>query len=395
MAFDPQVPNISHEALADVTAIRENFNQLRKCEAGATEPSNLVAGMFWYDTSANLLKLRDEANSAWQNVWDFGNDRLPLDVLAPGELSADATGRAKMANLFIVNALVNDVAATKITGTLTQSQIGSDQIGQAQLKKSYSSVNTSQSTTSTSWVISTILMTLPGGAYGFYPQVRAVRTVGAGSAQLVRVSATIAGLHIAGSGDLETQGDSGYQTRIALSVHLISNGVSMTGYAYAQQYYITASGEVHWVFILRDKTTKRIISMWQAPDHPCFGNGGKPEVIEHPFGGYDSTKHEIVVINPSDKEVEEILAKCEVEDDSAPDKDFLEIICEEYEIDETVEAPWPSKEVTVGLPKYARDKKGKKYLADYRFMPPNMKVKPIKKKIPKPEYILCRKLKRK
>lgn len=115
MAFDPNSPATGHSIQSDVTATRTSLNALRSCEASATEPSNLVAGMFWFDTSANVLKLRDEANTAWQNVWDFGNNRLPLNVLAPGELTADAGGRAKMADLFVTNAKVNDVALSKIT----------------------------------------------------------------------------------------------------------------------------------------------------------------------------------------------------------------------------------------------------------------------------------------
>ena len=47
--------------------------------------------------------------------------------------------------------------------------------------------------------------------------------------------------------------------------------------------YITASGEVFWIFVLRDKITKKIISTWYAPDHPCYGNGGKPKLKPHHF----------------------------------------------------------------------------------------------------------------
>jgi microcystin-dependent protein len=54
--------------------IENNFAALKSSFSSATEPSDLVAGMFWYDTNLNILKLRDEANSAWQNIWDFGNN---------------------------------------------------------------------------------------------------------------------------------------------------------------------------------------------------------------------------------------------------------------------------------------------------------------------------------
>jgi hypothetical protein len=39
----------------------------------------------------------------------------------------------------------------------------------------------------------------------------------------------------------------------------------------------------HWLFILRDYSTGKVISQYSAPDHPCFGNGGKPLLVGHPF----------------------------------------------------------------------------------------------------------------
>jgi hypothetical protein len=155
------------------------------------------------------------------------------------------------------------------------------------------------------------------------------------------------------------------------------------GTIYAQQRYVTASGEVFWIFILRDKITKQIISMWQAPDHPCFGNGGKPLLMPHPFGSYDLTKHEIIVINPTETELQKMREKI-IQPEDKPDKDLLEIILEEYEINETSKPEWPTKEVTVGLP------------PDWdEAWQTGQSVISIKKIIPKPDYILCKKLKKK
>lgn len=149
---------------------------------------------------------------------------------------------------------------------------------------------------------------------------------------------------------------------------------------YAQTRYVTSSGEVYWIFILRDKETKNIISAYQAPDHPCFGNGGKPLLMHHPFPNYDPMKHEIIVINPTEEEVFDINKSCIMPDDKA-DKDFLEVFFEDYEIDEELQTEWPQKEVTVGLPK------------DFDWRNPHEKsmVTPIKRRIPKPEYITTRK----
>ena len=167
-------------------------------------------------------------------------------------------------------------------------------------------------------------------------------------------------------------------------------------YAYVLHRYITSSGEVNWLFILREKETKKIIGRSIAPDHPCFGNGGKPLLTPHPFGNYDETKHEIIVINPTNAEIEQMELETIVEDETKPDKDLIEVIAENYEIDEGSNPVWSSIPITVGLPKHIVDKKtGKKILADYRFMPAGTVIEPIKKIIPKPDYILVRSLRKK
>ncbi len=71
--FNDAVPASTRNALEDLTAIRNNFAALKSCFSGATAPPNPVAGMWWYDTTANILKLRNEANNAWLNVYDFAN----------------------------------------------------------------------------------------------------------------------------------------------------------------------------------------------------------------------------------------------------------------------------------------------------------------------------------
>lgn len=80
--YNDAVPASTRDALEDLTAIRNNFAALKSCFSGSTAPPNPVAGMWWYDTTANILKLRNEANSAWLNVYDFANQRAPLALLA-------------------------------------------------------------------------------------------------------------------------------------------------------------------------------------------------------------------------------------------------------------------------------------------------------------------------
>lgn len=119
-------------------------------------------------------------------------------------------------------------------------------------------------------------LTLPGGTYGFYPQFKA--SVGSGTTQAVLVGI--------GSGfDVGTS----YVTRLSM------NAGSCT--SYAQQRYVTASGEDHWMFLLVDKTTKEIIGLYSAPDAPHYGNSGDYNKVPHPFNSYNPDTQEIVLID--------------------------------------------------------------------------------------------------
>lgn len=71
--FNDAVPASTRDALEDLTAMRNNFAALKSCFSGPSSPPNPVAGMWWYDTTANILKLRNEANNAWLDVYDFAN----------------------------------------------------------------------------------------------------------------------------------------------------------------------------------------------------------------------------------------------------------------------------------------------------------------------------------
>jgi len=259
----------------------------------------------------------------------------------------------------IVNANITDErSGSGSTPIITQSMIGAGAVGQAQLKTSSGSVNNNTNAAN---------LTLPGGAYGFYPQIKMGST---GSyvwlAEISSPSFAFAGWTAA------------YVTNICL-------GTTYSAVIYAQQTYVTASGEVHWIFILRDKKTKGIFSVYQAPDHPCFGNGGKPNLVPHPFPGFDSATQEIIVVNPDADQIVEIMALCIVDDENEPDLDPIEVILKHYDIDETTEAKWPEIPVTVGLPK------GK----DWKRMPEGSTVISVKKVIPKPNEVIARMLVRK
>lgn len=52
-------------ALADINSALQS---LASCSSGATEPSVKYANQLWYDTTTHILKVRNEANSAWINI---------------------------------------------------------------------------------------------------------------------------------------------------------------------------------------------------------------------------------------------------------------------------------------------------------------------------------------
>jgi len=315
--------------------------------------------------------LESEHDTLAGQVWN--TDHIKENTVTNASMADDSVGADEIIALSITDAHIaaankDGTAATASMRTLgtgaLQACAGNDarlsdnrtppdsSVSQSKLKTSQGSVSVTASSAN---------LTLPGGEYGFYPQVKGAHT---NSPYILEAS-----IH---SG---TTTPTSYTTNIFLS----SPTASETGYA--QQRYVTSSGEVFWIFILRDKTTKDIIATYQAPDHPCFGNGGKPLITPHPFGNYDPSKHEIIVINPSDEEVFNMQDACIMPEDKA-DRDILEVIIEDYEIDEDLKTPWTKKEVTVGLPRGI----------DWKRMKDGTKITPIKKQIPQPDFITTRKL---
>ena len=118
----------SHVGQTDLQNMENNFACLKSSFSGTSAPSNPVAGMLWYDTTNNLLKLRNAANNAWLEIYDFANDRTVLKTshLVDGVLSADAAGRAKMADGYVVTAKIGD-------GQVTSAKIPDGEITGAKL----------------------------------------------------------------------------------------------------------------------------------------------------------------------------------------------------------------------------------------------------------------------
>ena len=135
--------------------------------------------------------------------------------------------------------------------------------------------------------------------------------------------------------------------------------------------YVTASGEVFWVFLKVLKNTKKIVSMYCAPDHPCWGSGS-PELHPHPFLNIDLDIYDIIVINPNKEQLNEI-EEMQGEDDLGNHAYSISyIILNNYDIELDDKIKWPDIPITIGI--HAKTKE------------------PVKKIIPKPEYIKLGKL---
>jgi len=114
-----------HVAQTDLQNIENNFAAIKSCFSGTDAPSNTVAGMWWFDTTNNLLKIRNEANAAWQSVWDFGNNRAPASSVVRESISGltatiteiNTTSDGSLAKNSHVHALSTS------TGTITVGQL--------------------------------------------------------------------------------------------------------------------------------------------------------------------------------------------------------------------------------------------------------------------------------
>jgi hypothetical protein len=255
--FDP-----NHDGQTDLQNIENNFAALKSQFGGASAPANPVAGMPWVDTTSHILKIRNEANSAWLSIFNLATG-VPMGVSSDADTvdgihaAATATANKLLAcngsavmpcSITGSSASCTGNAATATTAT-TATTVAAASISQSKLKTASGEV----STTSASFVD----FTLPGGAYGFYPRFKVL----GGST----ISAQLANTLDAGPS---------YVTGISFAVG--SEGQT----AFASQQYVQASppynlgdGEIPlFVFALVDKNGE-VKAMYSAPEAPWHNNG--------------------------------------------------------------------------------------------------------------------------
>ena len=102
--------NIANATAAVVRAdINSALSAIATNNSGSSAPSTTFASQWWYDTSANILKIRNEADSAWLNVaYLSGSEWSVLDDTKVVNTSGTQTGL-----------LGDQVESTWLTGTST------------------------------------------------------------------------------------------------------------------------------------------------------------------------------------------------------------------------------------------------------------------------------------
>lgn len=174
---------------------------------------------------------------------------------------------------------------------------------------------------------------LDGGTYGFYPQtVCETGTIGM-KAQVYY-------------SDAAAYGPSTYIATLAMThITSIVTG-ALNRELQVRQRYVDACSEVFFIFILRDKDTKKIKRISFKPNHPAFMSGLSPQERPHPWTKiYDKEKHDVIVIFPGEDELNDITSLQDYQW-GEPRKSKARVLLDYYDIviDNTID--WPDKEIT-------------------------------------------------
>ena len=182
------------------------------------------------------------------------------------------------------------------------------------------------------------------GEYGFYPHIKYEASTTGAQVQMMMSDA----------------GPTDYTLRIDF-IHATGSNRN----CYAQIRYVTASGEIYWLFVLQDKETKKYIRMHGCPDHPAICCHDV-EAVHHPFfNNYDPEKHNMFVIPLTKSERKEVENLREWKNE-LPVLTFLECVKKYYNIDEDPkDARWPTIPVTIGVDRNRRVMKAKIPKRDY------------------------------
>ena len=249
-------------------------------------------------TSALQQQLRDNITAAMEGA--SGSPGLGADTVDSSQIVDGAVGASHIASGGI---LYTNIASGQITDNhLAANSVSSGHIIVGAVQTAHVANNAittakidfdtvSMSLTRTDSGISIEHFLLPGGEYHFMPSFK----VNSYDHTSVRIGARF----ICNSSTVsEVMSDSSltYTSILALEVFTTGNDITL----YSKSAYITASGQLKWIFIKREKTTGSIVSTYEAWDHPS--NMNNPN-IEHPFIFCNPFSYEIICINPTSSDL--------------------------------------------------------------------------------------------
>jgi len=301
-----------HVAQTDLQSMENNFITIKSQFSGALQPANAVEGLLWHDTTANLLK--QYHSGAWVTVYDLGNDRATSSLDCERNVIA-GTGLSGGGILTADRTLAHAAHTGEVTGT-TALTIAAASVSQGKLK------TTLQTDTHTGNSTKQVL-SLTGGAYCFLPQVKSNNATQTVAFWLDFETAQVVGT-----------------SYITYAAYQIAVGTAFT--AYLASRYITASGPVYWVFALLDKDTDKVTRWNACMDHPCYGNGGDPGLVQYPFVNYDKARYQLLVSNPSEEQLEEFRPMA-----LRSNIPLSEFIVDNCEFVLSRSEPWTDRKVTV------------------------------------------------
>ena len=119
--------------------INSGLQALASNNSGASAPTTTYANMWWYDTGANLLKIRNEGDSAWINVAYVNQSTNKFEILDDTKVVTTSGTQAGL--------LGDQTTATWQTGTGTTESL----VSPAKVKAAIESLALSIGATSQTW----------------------------------------------------------------------------------------------------------------------------------------------------------------------------------------------------------------------------------------------------
>ncbi len=233
--------------------------------------------------------------------------RIALAGIVTAMLADLAVTEAKLGNLAVTEGKIGPLA-------VSEGKMANSAVSQLVLKTDFGTVSTTSESGEN--------LTLPGGEYGFYPQVMWTKTAGTYGTITAQIASAV-------QPAMDT-----YVTNIFLVANIVNGGNTT---AVALQRYITSSGHDPWIFLKVEKGTNRIISAYEAPDHPCANQRDATElVVKHPFNTYDPDAEDILVV---DNEVLDTILPLTAK------KNLLKFITQNCIVDDAVRPEYTSREI--------------------------------------------------